>query len=90
LLGEDLALGIIPDQDVLEEEEHLLDITPYILKAPDIDQVVVTIEASEHVKVDGRVLFFKYPMYYGPESEEVTVRIGYREFGDFTTFTVRI
>ncbi len=90
LLGEDLALGIIPDQDVLEEEEHTLDITPYILKAPDIDQVVVTIEASEHVRVEGRVLMFKYPMYYGPESEDVTVRIGYREFGDFATFTVRI
>ncbi len=90
LLGQDLALGIIPDQDVLEEEEHVLDITPYILKAPDIDQVVVTVEASEHVKVEGRTLFFAYPMYYGPESEEVTVRIGYRDFGDFATFTVRI
>ena len=90
LLGEDLALGIIPDQDVLEEEEHQLDITPYILKAPDIDAVAVTVVASEHVKVEGHVLVFKYPMYYGPESEEVTVRISYREFGDFATFTVRI
>jgi hypothetical protein len=90
LLGEDLALGIIPDQDVLEEEVHLLDITPYILKAPDIDAVVVTVEATEHVTVEGRTLVFKYPMYYGPESEQVTVSIGYRDFGDFATFTVRI
>jgi hypothetical protein len=89
-LGEDLALGIIPDQDVLEEEEHQLDITPYILKAPDIDQVVVTVEASEHVKVVGRTLVFKYPMYYGPDDELVTVSIGYRDFGDFSTFKVRI
>ncbi|NIP33299.1 MAG: hypothetical protein GWN18_00080, partial [Thermoplasmata archaeon] len=35
-LGEDLALGIIPDQDVLEDEEYSLDIAPYILKAHDI------------------------------------------------------
>ncbi|MCK5251392.1 MAG: putative Ig domain-containing protein, partial [Thermoplasmata archaeon] len=90
LLGEDLALGIIPNQDVLEEEEHQLDITPYILKAPDIDAVAVTVVASEHVKVVGHVLVFMYPMYYGPESEEVTIRISYREFGDFATFTVRI
>jgi hypothetical protein len=90
LLGEDLALGIIPDQDVLEEEEHQVDITPYILKAPNIDEVVVTVDATEHVKVVGRTLVFNYPMYYGPESELVTVRIGYRDFGDFTTFTVRI
>ncbi|UCC93370.1 MAG: VCBS repeat-containing protein, partial [Thermoplasmata archaeon] len=89
-LGEDLALGIIPDQDVLEDEVHLLDITPYILKAPNIDEVVVTVEASEHVKVEGRTLVFKYPMYYGPESEQVTVRIGYRDFGDFANFNVRI
>jgi hypothetical protein len=89
-LGEDLSLGIIPDQDVLEEEEYLLDITPYIKKAPDIDQVTVTISASEHVMVEGRVLVFKYPMYYGPDSEEVTVTISYGEFGDSATFTVRI
>jgi len=90
LLGEDLALGIIPDQDVLEEETHVLDITPYILKAPDLDAVVVTVEATEHITVEGRTLVFKYPMYYGPDSELVTVNIGYRNFGDFATFTVRI
>ncbi|MCK5253859.1 MAG: putative Ig domain-containing protein, partial [Thermoplasmata archaeon] len=48
-LGEDLALGIIPDQDVLENEEYHLDITPYILKAPDLAEVEVIVTASEYV-----------------------------------------
>ncbi len=89
-LGEDLALGIIPDQDVLEDEEYSLDIAPYILKAPDIDQVEVKVVASEHVLLSGKVLIFKYPMYYGPEEETVTVSITYKEFGDSTKFNVRI
>jgi len=89
-LGEDLALGIIPDQDVLEDEEFHLDITPYILKAPVLDEVEVTIGASEHVLVTGRVLIFSYPLYHGPESEKVTVTISYRDYGDSVSFTVRI
>ena len=89
-LGEDLALGIIPDQDVLENEEYHLDITPYILKAPDMAEVEVTVTASDYVLLSGKVLIFEYPMYYGPESEEITVKITYKEFGDSTTFTVRI
>jgi hypothetical protein len=89
-LGEELSLGIIPDQDVLEEEETHLDITPFIKQAPDMDEVVVTVKGSEHVSVLGRTVIFDYPMYYGPESEEVTVTIGYRDFGDSATFNVRI
>ncbi len=89
-LGEDLALGIIPDQDVLETEEAMLDVTPYILKAPDLDQVKVTIVASEFVHLEGRVIIFKYPLYHGPEEERVTVSISYKEFGDSTYFNVRI
>jgi len=89
-LGADLALGIIPDQDVLENEEYTLDITPYILKAPDIDAVEVEVSASENVKLAGRVLVFNYPMYYGPETETVTVSITYKEFGDSASFNVRI
>jgi hypothetical protein len=89
-LGEDLALGLIPDQDVLETEEYHLDITPYILKAPEIDEVVVTITASEHVLLSGKVLIFKYPIYYELEVETVTVSITYKEYGDSTSFQVRI
>jgi hypothetical protein len=89
-LGEDLSLGIIPDQDVLENEEYHLDITPYILKAPDMSEVQVTISASEHVLLSGKVIIFNYPLYHGPEMETVTVSITYKEFGDSTTFDVRI
>jgi hypothetical protein len=89
-LGEDLSLGIIPDQDVLEQEEYQLDITPYILKAPDLDEVQVIVTASEHVVLSGRVLIFNYPLYFGPEDEMVTVAISYRDFGDSASFKVRI
>ncbi|NIP33300.1 MAG: hypothetical protein GWN18_00085, partial [Thermoplasmata archaeon] len=43
-----------------------------------------------HVLLSGKVLIFKYPMYYGPEVETVTVSITYKEFGDSTKFNVRI
>ncbi|MCK5253458.1 MAG: hypothetical protein KAQ96_10925, partial [Thermoplasmata archaeon] len=48
------------------------------------------VTASEYVLLSGKVLIFEYPMYYGPESEEITVKITYKEFGDSTTFNVRI
>ncbi len=89
-LGEDLALGIIPDQDVLENEVSHLDLTPYILKAPVLEEVEVIVTASEHVTLEGRVLRFDYPLYYGPEEEMVTVAISWKEYGDSTYFNVRI
>ncbi len=89
-LGHDLALTIIPDQDVLEKEAVQLDITPYIKNAPDIDMVKVTIKASEHVTLNGKVLTFFYPAYYDPESEVVTVTIAFEDIGASREFTVLI
>ncbi|UCC93369.1 MAG: hypothetical protein JSW25_01485, partial [Thermoplasmata archaeon] len=64
--------------------------TPYILKAPDIEEVKVTVVASEHVLLSGRTIIFKYPLYHGPESETIQVSISFKEFGDSTSFNVRI
>jgi hypothetical protein len=90
VLGHDLTLTIIPDQDVLEDEAVQLDVTPYIKNAPAIDEVTVTIKASEHVTLNGKVLTFLYPMYYGPETEVVTVTIAFGNVGASRDFTVNI
>jgi len=90
VLGYDLTLTIIPDQDVLEDEAIQLDITPYIKNAPAMDEVTVTIKASEHVSLNGRVLTFLYPMYYGPESEVITVTIAFGNVGSSRDFKVNI
>ena len=90
VLGHDLTLTIIPDQDVLEEEAVQLDLTPYIKNAPDIGDVTVTIKASEYVTLNGRVLTFLYPMYYGPEFEVVTVTIAFGNVGASRDFNINI
>ena len=89
-LGHDLTLSIIPDQDVLENEVTVLDLTPYIKNAPQIGEVIVTVKASSHISVSGRVITFDYPLYYDIESEEVTVIIEYREAGASRSFNVNI
>jgi len=91
-LGYNLALGILPEQYVVENQTMTFDLTPYIKNYATLEAVVASVSGSSYVTASGRTLTFLYPLYFTKDRKEetITVTISENVFSDSRTVLVHI